>query len=76
MDVLDPDINDEERQIRYQAFKKHHLYRLDKYVKAHKKRHRLQNPDEYNSDDSISSMFDEGEPRRMFGRLAKDKKTG
>lgn len=45
-------------------------------MKSHKKKHRIENPDEYASDDSLSSLFNEGEPRRMFGRLAKNKETG
>jgi hypothetical protein len=76
VNILDPDIDDSERQRRYEEFKYLHLLRIDKYVKAHKKKHRIENPDDYNSDDSVSSMFDEGEPWRMFGRLAKDKQTG
>ena len=74
--VLDPDITDAERERIYQEFKRHHLRRLDKFVKSHKKKHRIENPDEYKSDDSCSSLFNEGEPRRMFGRLAKNKATG
>jgi len=36
----------------------------------------MENPDEYDTDDSLTSFFAPGEPRRMFGRLLKDKKTG
>ena len=75
-DVLDPDITDEERQKRYQEFKEYHMKRLNTFIKKHKKLHRLQNPDEYDSDDSLASLFEENEPRRMFGKLPKDKKSG
>ena len=49
------------------------MKRLNTLVKKHKKQHRLANPDEYDSDDSLASLFDDNEPRRMFGKLPKDK---
>jgi hypothetical protein len=52
-DVLDPDISDEERQARYLEFKEFHMKRLNTFIKKYKKQHRLENPDEYDSDDSL-----------------------
>jgi hypothetical protein len=52
------------------------MKRLNTLVKKYKKKHRIENPDEYDSDDSLTSLFEENQPRRMFGKLAKDKTTG
>lgn len=52
------------------------MKRLNTYIKKYKKEHRISHPDEYDSDDSLTSLYEPNEPRRMFGRLAKDKATG
>lgn len=59
-DVLDPDITDEERQMRYNKFKKVNMKKLGALIRRHKMRHRIENPDEYDSDDSLASLFEEG----------------
>lgn len=74
--ILDPDIDDEERQRLYQLFKEKQLARLKAFVKRAKKRHRLKSPWEYDSDDSLESLQSEGKPWRMYGQLPRDKATG
>lgn len=75
-DVLDPDITEEERQLRYNKFKKVNMKKLGNLIRRVKMRHRIENPDDYESDDSLSSLFEEGQPRRMIGKLPKNEATG
>lgn len=59
-DILDPDITDDERQLRYQKFKHVTMNKLSEKIRKYKLKHRIECPEEYDSDEDLSSLFKKG----------------